>query len=207
MLQPDDEAGSGSDAADAVVKGLSTFDYIKLAIGYGVGIIGLAIVIYAFTRAFAGNAKYAMARLNLTNLFRTDPYRVEGVCKNMPNTLFEGIGLAMKTAIAANSRDPTMITSATRPAYDAATAGVKMRWKQIFGKAKLGAGMAIGGMTVVMTTTGKPSILLIIVAVLAVIGAVVVYVTRAETERSLLLARAEILPELERVFIEGRYRQ
>jgi hypothetical protein len=200
-----EEAGSAADAAKAVA-GLTTFDYVKLVIGYGLAFIGLALVIYVFARAFAGNAKYPVARLNLQNLLRTDPYRVESVCKNMPGTLFEGIGLAMKTAIAANTRDPQVIVSATRPAYDAAAAGVKMRWKQMFGKAKTGALMAVGGAALVMATSGKPSYLLMGVAGLAVIGGVVVFVTKTETDRSLILARAEILPEVERVFVEGRYR-
>jgi hypothetical protein len=204
-VEPDD-AGSAVDPANAVAKGLTTFDYVKLVIGYGLAFIGLAIVLYVFTRAFSGNAKYPVARLNLTNLLRTDPYRVEGVCKNMPGTLFEGIGLAMKTAIGANTRDPNVIVQATRPAYDAAVAGVTQRWKQMFGKAKLGAMMSIGGAALVMSTTGKPSYLTIGAAALAVIGGVVVFVTKAETDRSLILARAEILPEVERVFVEGRYR-
>ena len=47
--------------------------------------------------------------------------------------------------------------------------------------------------------------MLIIVGVGVLAGLAFVWARRAEVERSLILARAEVLPEVDRAFVDGRY--
>jgi len=107
-------------------------------------------------------------------------------------------------AAMAGTNDINIIAQSTKPGYDAAVTGVKMYWKKLFGRGKLGVMSVAGGLALVLTTKGSP-VFHIIVAVLILPAVVWFVATRAENERSLTRARAELLPELDRAFAEGRY--
>jgi hypothetical protein len=80
-----------------------------------------------------------------------------------------------------------------------------MYWKKLFGHGKKGVLAIVGGIALAVTI--KASIVFhIICAVIAAGCAVYFFKTRADNERSLLLAKAEILPEVDRAIAEGRYR-
>jgi hypothetical protein len=71
-------------------------------------------------------------------------------------------------------------------------------------KAKLGL-LAVGGGLALGLSKDTFPILLTIVSALAGIAFLWIYLKKVEVEKSMLRARAEILPEVERCFIEGRY--
>jgi hypothetical protein len=62
----------------------------------------------------------------------------------------------------------------------------------------------IGGVVAAIALKTSP-VFHIIVAVLTAGAAVWFMVTKTENERSLIRAKAELLPELDRAFAEGRY--
>src|SRR5204862_3326263 len=119
-------------------------------------------------------------------------------------TYFAAVGAAIKTAGMCRSRDPKVVASATVPSYDGNAIAVSMKWKQLLGRVKLGA-MAAGGAVALGLSTGVPPILVIVLAVGVGIGFLWVFLFKTEIDRSILRARAEILPEVDRAFVEGRY--
>jgi hypothetical protein len=83
---------------------------------------------------------------------------------------------------------------------------VKMHWKTLFGRGKKGVMLVAGGIALAIVAKTNPA-LHIIIAVLAAGAGVWFVVVRNENERSLVRAKAELLPELDRAFAEGRYRR
>jgi hypothetical protein len=82
---------------------------------------------------------------------------------------------------------------------------VSMGWKQLLGRVKLGA-MAAGGAVILGLKDGAaPPILVIALAAGVGIGYLWLYLYKAEIDRCIILARAEILPEVDRAFADGRY--
>jgi hypothetical protein len=65
--------------------------------------------------------------------------------------------------------------------------------------------MAAGGAMIVGLSNGAPPILVIVLAAAVGIGYVWLYFYAAEIDRCILRARAEILPEVDRAFADGRY--
>ena len=172
---------------------------------YVLAIAGLVTMAVFVVGTFGANLKYMHARMMLVNLLRTNPYQVERVCGTMRGTFFEGIAAALKTGAMMGSRDPTVIAQGTRPAYDAAAQAAATTWKTTFGKAKL-AGMAAGGALILPVTSNKtPPIPIILLAILTVAGLGWIWLRKAEVEASIIRARAEVLPEVERALIEGRF--
>jgi hypothetical protein len=171
---------------------------------YGLAIVGFVVMIVATAPAFANSMNYPSAKLMLVNLLRTNPNRAEDVCRSMPGTFFEAIGSAIKTAAMAKSRDPKIVTSATRPGYDAIASTVGIRYTMILTKAKL-AGMALVGGLAVAISSGAFPLVHILLGVGGGILVVIVLVRKNDAEASVIKARAEILPEAERAMIEGRY--
>jgi len=100
--------------------------------------------------------------------------------------------------------NPKVIVTATVPSYDAAGMAISMRWKQLVGRVKL-AGMAAGGAVVVGMSKGFPPIFVLVLAASVGIGFLWLYFYKAEVDRCIILARAEILPEVDRAFVDGRY--
>lgn len=177
---------------------------MKVFLSYALSLAGLGMVIAAVIGAYTVNLSYPGARLRMINMLRTSVNQAELACRVAKGTFYEAIGSAIKIAAMVPTNDIKIIQQSTTPGYDAAVTTVKMHWKKLFGRGKLGVGMVIGGLVLAISEKASP-VLHIIVAVLAVIGAVWFVVTRTENERSLVRAKAELLPELDRAFAEGRY--
>jgi hypothetical protein len=174
---------------------------------YGLVALGLGMLALAVARALASNLSYPASRLMLTNLLRTNPNQAEAACRNMKGTLFEAIGAAMKIgAMCAGAGDLKVIASATLPGYDGAVTAIKGQWSMLLARAKL-AGLAVtGGLGLAVSTHTMPIWLVVVLGIVGGAAAITLLVRKAEVERSLLRARAEILPEVDRAFAEGRYR-
>jgi hypothetical protein len=171
---------------------------------YGMAVAGFVVVLITVVAAYAAQVTYEPARAMMIHLLRTNPLLAEQHSKAKPGTFYDGIGGAIKAAAMTKSTDPTIVGSATKPGYDggAVTAGVKA--KMAAGKGKLGAGLVAGGLAM-RSSGGVTSILIIILLVLAGIGALWLHVRKGGIERQIIRARAEVLPEVERMFVEGRY--
>jgi hypothetical protein len=178
---------------------------VKTLLAYGLAIAGLGMVLVPLSSAFKGNLKYLHARVMMINLLRSNPNHAETMCKTMPGTFMEAIGAAIKTAaMMGGTRDPKVIASATVPTYDATATGVSMKWKTMIGKAKLGLMAAGGGMAIALASGVWPAFV-ILIGLAAGGGFVYLLVRKSEIDSSILQARAEVLPEVDRAFIDGRY--
>jgi len=177
---------------------------VKVVISYVLSLVGLGFVVAAVIGAITINLGYPGARLRMMNMLRTSVNQAEIACRAAKHTFYEPIGAAIKIAAMAGTQDLAVLSATTKPGYDAACLAVKMHWMKLFGRGKLGVMMVVGALALVMSTKASP-ILHIIVAVIAAIAAIWFWVVRNENERSLTLARAELLPELDRAFAEGRY--
>jgi hypothetical protein len=177
---------------------------VKVFISYALSLAGLGMVLAAVYGAIVVNLSYPGARLRMINMLRTSVNQAEIACRAAKGTFYEAIGAAIKIASMAGTNDVAIIGASTKPGYDAACIGVKMHWKKLFNRGKMGVMMVGGGAAIAIAVETSP-VLHIIVGVLALIAAVWFVVTRSENERSLVRARAELLPELDRAFAEGRY--
>ena len=158
----------------------------------------------AIARTLTSTPKYIYTRPLLINALRTNANHAEQLCKSKPESYFGAIGAALKTAGMTQSRDAKVVAGATVPSYDAAAMAISMKWKQLLGRVKLGL-MAAGGALVLGMSAGVPPIFVIVLAVGVGIGFLWLFFYKAEIDRCMLLARAEILPEVDRAFVEGRY--
>jgi hypothetical protein len=170
-----------------------------LAIG---GLVTMGVFVAG---TFGANLKYMHARMMLVNLLRTNPYQVERVSVTMQGTFFVGIVAALKTGAMMGTRDPSVIAQGTRPAYDAATTQAALKWKMTLGKAKLAAGAALGGSALPLASGRTPPTLINIFGLLACAGLGWIFLRKMEIEASIVKARAEVLPEVERALMDGRY--
>lgn len=171
---------------------------------YGLAILGFGMMLSAVVRTFASNLKYIYTRPLLINALRTNANHAEQLCSSSPHSYFAAIGAALKTGAMVRSHDIKIVIKATVPAYDAAGMQVAMHWTQLLGRVKL-AGMAAGGAVIIGLSNGVPPILVIVLAATVGIGYVWLYFYKAEIDRCILRARAEILPEVDRAFADGRY--
>lgn len=158
----------------------------------------------AVIRTLGSSLKYMYTRPLLINALRTNANYAEMLCKSRPGTYYAAVGGALATGAMVRSRDPKIVCKATVPAYDAAAIQVSMTWKQLLGRVKLGL-LAAGGAVVLGMSKGAPPIIVIVLAVSVGLGFVWLYFYKAEIDRCIVLARAEILPEVDRAFAEGRY--
>ena len=165
---------------------------------------GTGFVLFLVAQTFSGNLRYLQARLVMTNMLRTNPNNAEAMCKTAPDTFFAAIGAVIKTLAMAKSRDPALLAKISQPTYDGAVTAVGMAWTKKYGKAKLAVVAAVGGLLLAING-GKAGFLLVFLAIIAVAGGVWILLNKIELDRSLLLARAEVLPEVDRAFIDGRY--
>jgi hypothetical protein len=177
---------------------------VKVFLSYVLSIVGLGVIAWAIVDAITANLSYPGARLRMMNMLRTSVNQAEVMCRAAKNTFYEPIGAAIKVAAMAQTNDINVIGATTKPSYDAACLQVKMFWKKLFGRGKKGALMAAGGLGLAIAAKANPALHIIVVVLLA-IGTVWFFVVRTENERSLTRARAELLPELDRAFAEGRY--
>lgn len=171
---------------------------------YGLAILGFAMMVSAVLRTLGSSLKYMYTRPLLINALRTNANHAELLCKTRSESYYGAVGAAIKTAGMVRSRDLKILVTATAPAYDAAAMAVSMRWKQLLGRVKL-AGMAAGGAVVIGMSKGVPPILVIVLALSVGIGFLWLYFYKVEVDRCIILARAEILPEVDRAFVDGRY--
>jgi hypothetical protein len=171
---------------------------------YLLAIVGFGMMVSAVARTLSGNLKYIYTRPLLINALRTNGNYAEQLCKTRPETYYGAVGAAIKTAAMCQSRDLKVVSGATVPSYDATAMTVSMKWKQLLGRVKL-ALMAAGGAVVIGMSKGVPPIVVIVLAVAVGIGFLWLYFFKAEIDRCMILARAEILPEVDRAFVDGRY--
>jgi hypothetical protein len=177
---------------------------VKVFLSYALSLVGLGLVTWAVLGAYAVNLSYPAARLRMMNMLRTSVNQAEIACRAAKGTFYEAIGAAIKIGSMAQTNDINIIRQATTPGYDAALSGVKMHWRTLFGRAKKGGMLVLGGLVLAIVVDANPA-LHIIVTVIAAVPAVWFVVTKAENERSLVRAKAELLPELDRALAEGRY--
>jgi hypothetical protein len=179
---------------------------VKVFLSYALSLGGLGMVIAAVLGAYVVNLSYPAARLRMLNMLRTSVNQAEVACRAAKGTFYEPIGAAIKIGAMVPTTDLNILRQTTTPGYDAACMQVKLHWKKLFGRGKKGAAMVIGGLALAIASKAMPA-LHIICVVLMVGGAVWFFVTMTENERSLVRAKAELLPELDRAFAEGRYQR
>lgn len=174
------------------------------AIGqYALGIVGVGMLLISVTKTFGG-LSYPAARLSLTHLLRTNPNQAEMVARGMDGTFGEAIGAAMKTAAMIGTPDPALIASTTTPTYDGTGTAIAARWGQLITKGKLYVAAAVGGFVLGAASGGFPVISFLLV--LLAIGCFVrVYMYKGEIEGTIVRARHELMPEVDRAMSSGRY--
>lgn len=177
---------------------------MKVFLSYALSLGGLGFILAAVIGATLVNLSYPAARMQLLQMVGFSLNKAEVMCRTKKGTFYEAIGAAIKIGAMAQTADPQIIASATRPSYDAGCVPVTQHWKKLFGRGKKGIVLAIAGLGVAIVVKTSP-ILHIIVVVLSAIAAAWFLYTRSENERSLLLARADILPAVEQAFAAGRY--
>jgi hypothetical protein len=140
----------------------------------------------------------------MIHLLRTNPLLAEQHAHAKPGTFYDGIGGAIKAAAMTKATDPTIVGSAAKPGYDGGAVGATIKAKLAAGKGKLGLGLVAGGLAM-RSAGGVTSILIIILLLLAGGGALWLHLRQGAIARTIIRARAEVLPEVERMFVEGRY--
>jgi len=177
---------------------------VKTVLSYLLSLAGLGFIAAAVIQAALVNLSYPKARLEMVNMLRTNLNKAQFLAKTAKFTFFEPIGEAIKIGAMAQTTDISIISMATKPGYDAGCMTVTQHWKTLMGRGKKGVLMVAGGVALAIVAKTNPA-LHIIIAVAAAGAAIWFYVTKTENERSLVRAKAEILPEVDRGFAEGRY--
>lgn len=178
---------------------------MKVFLSYALSLGGLGFIAAAVIGAMLANLSYLRAKMAMINMLRADANKAEFLCKTAKNTFYDPLGQAIKLGIMSQTNDIKIIAMSTKPGYDAGCIPVTMYWKKLFGHGKKGVLLVIGGLTLAVTI--NTSIVFHVICVIVAAGCAVYFLkTRADNERSLLLAKAEILPEVDRAIAEGRYR-
>lgn len=177
---------------------------MKEVLSYLLALGGAGILAYAVMLAHNANCDYPAARFRLINALRTQPWQAEVMSKTKPGSFYDGIHQAMKLGGSMGLRDPEMIAMGTRPSYDAGVMHVGPKWKDIFGKVKMGGTGLLGGVALAIGVHTNPA-LHIILLVGGIAAAIWIFMTKNDAERYVMLARLEILPEVDRAIAEGRY--
>jgi hypothetical protein len=172
---------------------------VTALLGYGLSIAGVFVVTAIVLHTLSKTLKYEPARNALIHLLRTAPNQAEVQCQTMPHSFYDPIGACLKAGSMAGTQDAAIIASTTLPTYDALGAVVVQHWKGLVGKAKLAMMASIGGVAV------KPAPLPIILGVVALGGLAWLMYYKSEVDRSIFRAKVEVLPEVDRAFIDGRY--
>jgi hypothetical protein len=168
--------------------------------GYALSIGGTFVVVAIVIHTLSRTLKYEQARNAIVHLLRTNPNQAEMQCRSLPNSFYDAIGATLKTGVMMGGvQDPAMIAQATAPTYDAMGQQVIQHWKSLTGKAKL-AGLAAAGAIAL-----RPGVLTVILGVCAVGGLLWLMYYKTEVDRSIFRARVEVLPEVDRAFVDGRY--
>jgi hypothetical protein len=168
--------------------------------GYALSIAGTFVVIAIVIHTLSKTLKYDQARNAIVHLLRSNPNQAELQCTTLPHSFYDAIGASLKAGgMAASTQDAATIAQATVPTYDAIGATVIQHWKGLVGKAKLATAAAIGAIIL------KQGPLTIILAIAAVGGLLWLMVYKMEVDRSIFRAKVEVLPEVDRALVEGRY--
>jgi hypothetical protein len=178
---------------------------VETVLSYGLAIVAFGVMAAAVLKTLASNLKYIYTRPLLINSLRTNANHTELLCKSSAETYFAAVGEAIKTAAMMRSQDPKILPTATAPAYDAAGKAVVAKWGALLGKAKIGAMAAGGALALPIAKNQVPPIPVIVLSVAVGIGYLWLYLFKNEVERCVVRARAEILPEVDRAFVAGRY--
>jgi hypothetical protein len=192
------EASEG-DAPKAPPPAAEEPSKIKALIGYGLSIAGVFVVTAIVLHTLSKTLKYEPARNALIHLLRTSPNQAEYVCTTMPHSFYDPIGACLKAGAMTATQDPAIIATATLPTYEALGAVVIQHWKGLVGKAKLAMMASVGGIAV------RPSPLPVILGIVAFGGLAWLWYYKSEVDRSIFRAKVEVLPEVDRAFVDGRY--
>jgi len=199
LAYPEATRGTGARPAHR-----GTLKTVATVASYGLAVIGFVMMAMAVARTFGASLKYIYTRPLIINALRTNGNQAEMLCKSEPHTYFGAVGAAIKAGAMVGSRDLGVISGVTAPTYDAQGQAILMNWSTSLGKVKL-AFMAAAGGVLIGASKGFPPVIVIILAVLVGIGFLRLYFYKVEIERCLVRARAEILPEVDRSFADGRY--
>lgn len=176
---------------------------MKEVLSYLLALGGFGLMMTVFG-VVAGKRKYAEARTMILHLLATQPNRAELVCRAQKGTFGEPVAAAMKTAAMLRSNDINLIVAATKPTYDATVPMVKIYWDKFVKRGRTAVVMSIGGVALAFASTAS-AWLQILLAIATIGAAVYSLLYKLDVDRSLMLARAEVLPAVERAFAEGRY--
>ncbi len=177
---------------------------MKVFLSYALALGGLGFMIYVVFAVLAINLRYPGARLAMLNALRTSVNHAEQLCRAVPGTFFEAIAAAIKTGAMAQTTDIAILAQTTRPGFDATIPTLNQKWKSLFGHAKKAVVLCVGGAALAISQSANPA-LHIILGVLVLGAAIWVLIAKLDAERAFVRARAELLPELDRAFAEGRY--
>ncbi len=170
---------------------------------YLTAIAGFGLMMTVFA-AVVGKGRYMFERAKVIHMLRTMPNQAELVCRNAKGTFGEAIAATMKTAAMMKTRDINILVQATKPAYDASLTPIKMYWSKMVKRGRSALVLSIGGVALAFASTA--SAVLQILLLIATIGAAIyALLYKLDVDRSLMLARLEVLPEVERAFADGRY--
>jgi len=179
---------------------------VKVLLSYALAVGGLGLMTYVVITVMSINLTYPGARLAMLNALRTSVNHAEYLCRTVPGTFFEAIGAAIKLGAMAGTTDLAILAQTTRPGFDATIPTISQKWKSLFGHAKKSVVLCVGGSALAISVGAMPAVH-IILAVVVLGAAIWVLIAKLETERSFVRARAELLPELDRAFAEGRYQK
>lgn len=177
---------------------------VKVLLSYVLALGGLGFMIYVVMAVININLSYPGARLAILNALRTSVNQAEYLCVSMPGTFLEAIGAAIKLGVMAGTTDMAILAQTTRPGFDATIPTIQQKWKTLLGHGKKAVLLCVGGAALAISQKANPA-LHIILSVLVLGAAIWVLIAKLDTERSMLRARAELLPEVDRAFAEGRY--
>ena len=176
---------------------------MKVVLSYLLAVAGLGVMLYAFS-AVAGRFKYGVAKAMAIHLLRTNPHQAEAMFRADKGTFMEALAAAFKTAVMMKTRDPAILPQASKPSYDAQCKQIEMHWKSVFKRVKMAAMLAVGAVVLAVTVHASP-VLHVLLGLATFAGCAWVFAFKLDVERSLVLARAEVLPELDRSIADGRY--
>ncbi len=192
-----DDAPAQADKPEEKDDGPST---LRVLGGYVLSIAGTFVVVAIVIHTLSKTLAYEPARNAIVHLLRTNPNQAEMTCMTMPNSFYDAIGAAIRAgAMAGGTQDPAVIQSATVPSFDAIAATVVQHWKGLIGKAKLATVAAVVAIFLL------PAVVTIILGVLAIGGMLWLLVFKMEIDRSMFRAKVEVLPDVDRAFVDGRY--
>jgi hypothetical protein len=169
---------------------------------YALVIVGFSVVGIAAVKTFASNQSYPQTKITLITFLRSNPHQVLAIAKSMKGTVTEPIAAALKTGGMMQSQDLKLIATGTLPTYDATAQGIVAMFGAVIGKAKLGVMAAIAGAAIGLS---GGAILPLLIAVVAGLAFLRLYLFKTALESNILRARVEILPEVDQAVAAGRY--